>query len=921
MSFSIRLWSIKNAAINSSTVLLLILVLLIIQTKTSAQVIEKNYLSTDKDIYAPKDTIWFKGYVFDRSNIISDQSIAYHVFLISDEGNKLADTSWPIIGGVTDGYLISPKYEGRFRIVATSGQMIGANPELAFSKDIFVRSELADEIEVLAFPQFKTFDPEKDNQIDIFTHFSKNAIAPEVKLNYQLLSKGKRIKKGKFKSSQKGKAVLNLSNVNTDYSDLMLIIESKDKRLTKPVKLALPIAVPQRDIDIQFFPEGGTLVEGVPNKVAFKAIDNSGKPYDFKGLLFKNDVLIDTVESFYQGMGSFVLIPEQANYTLRPQLLDSSYTLPKASNSGIALSLINKNSNTSLLRLIPHQNGIGKKISVSISQFERVIQSFRIKTERMQYLPILKEKFAPGIVVITVTNNNQIPLAERLIFVKNEEKLNVNIQTNKNTYQARGKVEANITVTDQNGLPVQGNFSVAVTDTVRAKTVVEQPNLLAQILLSSELKGHIPTPNFYFSEHPKSKQALGLIMMTNGWRKYTPSTIDDPEGISSNIYKLNSKRKPLNDRDVLLISMRTSAFKTFKTDKLGSFSIHSSHIKNKGDSILILSIPKNKKDKFSIIPSEEKRVSKLRALNGILENQGSENLVGDLKIFQKENKIRPDQFQNTILLNSVTVVSKRSLPKGSCELQGYHFEGAWKTKMAHELDKTENDIMSLIKQVSNQVEGYSNITMVNDGKTLLLYYDGIQTKEFSIVRKGIYKLFINCKPVIGYEPSMFLNTNGTIEIVSPGNLQYKATLDSIDFTNIESISIRSMRINRAARLVIDPVIEINTINDQVIYKPVFDIKLIHSAYENYTKEFYSPVYETEKQKKDPAPDLRTTIFWQANVFTDENGKATVTFYNADRPNEIGITIEGVDAYSRIGYAKTSYKVLEGNATEEKPIDK
>ena len=99
-----------------------------------SQVIEKSYLATDKGIYAPKDTIWFKGYVFERENFLSDQSIAYRVWLIDESGNKLADTSWPINNGMTDGFLVAPRFEGSFKLIALSGQMIGAPAEQALQQ-------------------------------------------------------------------------------------------------------------------------------------------------------------------------------------------------------------------------------------------------------------------------------------------------------------------------------------------------------------------------------------------------------------------------------------------------------------------------------------------------------------------------------------------------------------------------------------------------------------------------------------------------------------------------------------------------------------------------------------------------------------------------------------------------------------------
>jgi hypothetical protein len=56
--------------------------------------------------------------------------------------------------------------------------------------------------------------------------------------------------------------------------------------------------------------------------------------------------------------------------------------------------------------------------------------------------------------------------------------------------------------------------------------------------------------------------------------------------------------------------------------------------------------------------------------------------------------------------------------------------------------------------------------------------------------------------------------------------------------------------------------------------------------------FYSPKYEQPKKDTDK-PDLRATLYWDNNVETDENGEATLKFYNADKPGKIRANIEGI----------------------------
>ncbi|MFY0593920.1 hypothetical protein [Roseivirga sp.] len=907
-----------------------------INYSVQAQVIEKAYLSTDKDIYAPEDTIWFKGYVFDQFNAISDSSLAFHLILVNVDGIKVSRSSWALNGGVTDGFLIAPENEGRFRIKAISGQMIGSRTDQSFAKDIYVRSDLADEIEVQAFPKFETLNYSGNNSIDIFTRYSANNVAPEVKLTYQLLSGEDQIKKGRLKTTQDGKVTLDLQNIKKEYTDLRLVIESEDKRLSKPVKLTLPIQTAQPKIDLQFFPEGGDLISNTVSKVAFKAINENGIPIDFKGLIIDSDgKIVAAAESYYKGTGAFNLMAESGkDYFFKinsPFKIDSLYKLPSAKESGISLSITDQQKDGKQYALVRASNDIvGKNGRLLITKNNQVISDIDFTFSAQENWEVAFENLGVGTFSFKVLNQNNEPLAERLFFSNVEQQLNVEVKTNNTTYLAREKVEAKIRVTDHNGKPVVGNFSFTAFDQTRnGNPLPDQPNLLAQVLLTAELKGNIPTPNFYFSKDPKAVKALDLVMLTNGWRKHISSSIEDIEGLYGRLIYKNIKRKPLKDREVYFSPVKSGGIETFKTDEEGFFRINSTYLKNRGDSFHIFTGIKNKKDQPGLSLIDDSRLEKLKFFNELLQARPSK--TENLALHKKSNKVRPDRFQNTILLNSVTVEASRTKKEfvGSCPLESFHFEDPWTTKRIEELDTKNKDILSLLKQVGF-IKKFQNIYDWNDWRApnkpiagvLGLYLD-VLVGELDNKRVVPFQIYLNCEPVNKIDLFFdYLNFD-----MDEGNFQAKYAIERIDIDFIESISINQTHIELpiaylSRQRLTDyfasiqwPIVQINTLYDEVVYKPIFTSKIDHMAFKNYTTEFYAPVYETEKQRKDPVPDLRTTIFWQANVFTDENGEATITYYNADRPNEIKLIAEGVDAFSRLGFGTASYQVLEGSMTE------
>ncbi|MCK4830777.1 hypothetical protein KA005_84475, partial [bacterium] len=136
---------------------------------------------------------------------------------------------------------------------------------------------------------------------------------------------------------------------------------------------------------------------------------------------------------------------------------------------------------------------------------------------------IPKKNLPAGIAQLTLFNAEGNPECERLIFINHHNDLQVKIETDKNTYNPRERVLLDISVSDFYGNPVAGNFSLAVTDAGQVVSVEKySDNILTNLLLTSELKGNIEQPAFYFiKDNPDSETALDYLMLTQGWRRFS----------------------------------------------------------------------------------------------------------------------------------------------------------------------------------------------------------------------------------------------------------------------------------------------------------------------------------------------------------------------------------------------------------------
>ena len=73
------------------------------------------------------------------------------------------------------------------------------------------------------------------------------------------------------------------------------------------------------------------------------------------------------------------------------------------------------------------------------------------------------------------------------------------------------------------------------------------------------------------------------------------------------------------------------------------------------------------------------------------------------------------------------------------------------------------------------------------------------------------------------------------------------------------------------------------------------------------REFYSPKYGVA-DTSNTGQDLRTTVFWKPDVFTDKDGNASFNFYNADLKGIYRVVVEGIDENGNLGRQVYRYRV-------------
>lgn len=276
---------------------------------------------------------------------------------------------------------------------------------------------------------------------------------------------------------------------------------------------------------IQFFPEGGDIIAGVKNRVAFKANDQFGRPLKVKAKLFDNKgTLIQSVSSVHDGMGSFVFVPQNGiAYSVKwtdERNTEHNADLPQVKVSGVSMQVSVEDKKRVIII------NAGGELENSLQQIHLVgtmNQLLIFKNDVSLSANSSAKRIIPtadlpsGILTFTLFDNNWNAIAERITFVNNSDYLfHPQMEVQRWGLSKRKRNEIEISVPDS---LQDANLSIAVTDAAIEKDTTD--NIISHFLLSSEIKGKVYNPAYYFSNKSDSiAQHLDLVMLTNGWRRF-----------------------------------------------------------------------------------------------------------------------------------------------------------------------------------------------------------------------------------------------------------------------------------------------------------------------------------------------------------------------------------------------------------------
>jgi len=540
---------------------------------------------------------------------------------------------------------------------------------------------------------------------------------------------------------------------------------------------------------------------------------------------------------------------------------------------------------------------------------------------------VARSLFPTGIARFTLINSTQQPVNERIVFINHKDGFHFNIRPNKSSYATRDSIALSINVTDKDGKPVQGYFSMAVTDNNQVKTDSLGNNILTNLLLTSDLKGDIEDPYYYFTGNKEAE--LDNLMLTQGWVGYDWKDILTPEdkpiayqpekefivsGTVTNAFGSAMERSQVN-----LIGRSPLMLADTITGKDGKFAFRDLW---PVDTAIFKLQARNKNNKeFNVsIKMDEQTFPEFKPIQSAPQSWNvntDTTLLNNANSIIAEEKAKQNYKGTGTILNEVTINAKKVV-KGSHNLNGpgeadlvldeKDMLKAGKKTLADLLQEnmpgiTEYGYWRTYDKKSQRFISKS-MTYVLYNKKVSFFFDGINIDKFFMdttitARRNYIKTYLNyytAEDILGIELMFQPKYNGSYASTPvltaiqklpakrglPPDVEYKYIQPEFDTYAYIEITTRTGH---------GPFMKVTP--GTYLYKPLAFTP---------PKQFYSPKYSIDK-KTAPGTDMRSTIFWEPNIVTDANGKAIVSFYSADKPVDYSVIIEGTDMSGGLGYGK------------------
>jgi hypothetical protein len=851
------------------------------------------FVQTDRNIYAPDDTIYFQAYIRDRhTNRIESKSSSLYAMLFDDKRAITDSSRFRIINSGSSGWLAIPSKAktGIYHLAAFTGQMQNFDPAEAFQTDLFIKEKIYSPEIIEAHFSKNNYMPGDTIEANVKISTANGEPVRQQRFQYSLVTGNNSLNTAESHTNRKGESVIKfiIPDSVINQPRLLLLTNKTVDKASQEEDFSIPFA--NRYFELRFLPEGGTLISGPEQRIGFNATDFKGEPVSITGLLkTSSGQVIDTIKSGAYGPGSFSCKPESGLYVelLNGAGIQNKWPLPEPSIKGKCLSVRHIDPRSFAIE-IQSTDYNGDTVLITGVVNGNQILSQEICMDKRQRIVVQTDQLPAGTAQITLFTKDLKPLAERLVFVNSDKHLRFNIKPSYDKYGAGQETELAVSVTDGRGEPVEGIFSMAIVDSLSAfSPEIFTPGIEYTFNYNPVFPGNLPARVLINGLENLSDNDLDLILMVYGWCKYNwdfssnKASIKEPANYDLLKMKiLYASKLNRSDRRLDLVSLEGPSIKHLITNGKGEISLPLDSLPDITRSVTMMPDTKNKK----------------RVTGAMLSIPYNEKYFKSNKLFLTGQYIDPEVF------NKTSYEKATNWGDSLIEIPSVSIKGHSETKKVYH-DKYEEEYQYASVRSLDPIPLWSSFSLESAIRKLVEPYSisekyVILRPPFSMIGGGLPAVFVldglNLPLQAGWEQVKTISpydlSSLTILFGSRGTTKYGMdAAGGVIFVNtyvrnpgLMDLRLKWMQQNK---------------NDKM---------LIPIGIFRAEKEFYVPT--KLEINNDPVIQRRSTILWKSDVYFNGKDPVKMKYINLKRRGPAIITINGVSTNNLVGSGRSRYIV-------------
>ncbi|MBQ7791009.1 MAG: hypothetical protein IJ377_01800 [Rikenellaceae bacterium] len=829
---------------------------------------EKVYVMTDKPYYSAGERIWIRGWVVDAVSHTGQTPTNYLYVDLIDAGDNLVQR----IKIKRDSTGFSNAIDLPSDIKAGSYSLVAFTQwQTNWSEDFFFRRriEIGNSIDDVVMHEVSYVLGEDSTATALVRFYGFDGPYAGYRVQCTEKREDKRDRNFTLRTDSYGQVRVEYTPIEGAVGEIDMLLEVPNRNFKTTV--LLPDV--NNSIYVDFMPEGGDLIAGTTQRVAFKAIGADGYGRDVVGVVREaSGAEVCPFVAQHRGMGVFEFTPKAGTIyyaEVEHNGRKLHYAMPAVKSVGCALRA-------------EHEGDKWECEVLSSSEFDRSTLGALVHSRgALVYMvndvtgrfSIPENVLLEGISQVAIYDRMTGTIySERLLFRHPSEQFVVQTETDRPVTRKRQKVTLDIKVVNDLGQAVSGDYAVAITDKRMVRRNGTDENVVTSLLLTSDLGGFVESPADYFGV---AREHTDLLMMTQGWRRFDIGEVvrdsmalptvsfEQTQTIEGRVS--NALNREPRGAQLVVHDSYTKLFQHFELgdDRNGKFRIEGLDFP---DSTVFTVSALNRKGQDNVLGVElmtpRLPFPKAQILARLKDGKIEEYIPSEYLNTNKE-KYYQEGGMRVIDIEEIVVTAK--------PLESSVFKGVIPI---HELPvakfaKTHTTAWDLALKLHGVFAMPDGTFVTREKRGAITMTEILESEDVNLspAKNVVPKIYVDDLET----PIEELLQIPSEDVVSVSLVpSYRAGLYGPDdlpqaliFYKLKPDHLRKYRKNAS----------VNSIAP-LGYKQAV--------------EYYQPKYEVPNQ-----PDLRTTVAWVPAVQFDEEGRATIEFYTADRTIDYDVVVEGI----------------------------